>query len=177
MRRNAGLFPSPGEIEFDCSCPDWASMCKHIAATLYGIGARLDEDPTLFFTLRGVDTGDLIKRTVSSKAEDLLRKVSRKSFRIIEGADLSAAFGIELAEETGTSPEDVPAQVVLVDGRVRNARTEKAGKNREQKNAASAQQVKRPRKAAAKKNGVKRKAKAAVKAASKKQAAVRRSKR
>ena len=54
MQRKTGLFPSPKEIEFECSCPDWASMCKHIAATLYGIGARLDEDPTLFFTLRGV---------------------------------------------------------------------------------------------------------------------------
>ena len=43
-----GLFPSPKEIDFDCSCPDWASMCKHVAATLYGIGARLDQDPELF---------------------------------------------------------------------------------------------------------------------------------
>jgi len=99
MQRNTGLFPSPKEIEFDCSCPDWASMCKHVAATLYGIGARLDEDPTLFFTLRGVDTVDLIKRTVSNKAEDLLKKASKKSSRIIEGADLSAAFGIDLVEE------------------------------------------------------------------------------
>jgi uncharacterized Zn finger protein len=48
MQRKTGLFPSPREIEFACSCPDWASMCGHIAATLYGIGARLDEDPMLF---------------------------------------------------------------------------------------------------------------------------------
>ena len=43
-----GLFPSPKEIHFDCSCPDWASMCKHVAATLYGVGVRLDDDPLLF---------------------------------------------------------------------------------------------------------------------------------
>ncbi|MBI3657783.1 MAG: hypothetical protein HY232_15360, partial [Acidobacteria bacterium] len=65
MQRDAGLFPTPKEITFECSCPDWASMCKHVAATLYGIGVRLDEDPALFFTLRGVGTSDLITRTVS----------------------------------------------------------------------------------------------------------------
>jgi uncharacterized Zn finger protein len=52
--RKAGLFPLPGEISFDCDCPDWAVMCKHVAAVLYGAGARLDEKPELLFTLRGV---------------------------------------------------------------------------------------------------------------------------
>ena len=50
-----GLFPSPKEILFTCSCPDWASMCKHVAAVLYGIGARLDHQPELLFALRKVD--------------------------------------------------------------------------------------------------------------------------
>ena len=54
----AGLFPSPKEITFTCSCPDWASMCKHVAAVLYGIGARLDEKPDLLFTLRKVNHED-----------------------------------------------------------------------------------------------------------------------
>jgi uncharacterized Zn finger protein len=49
LAEGKGLFPTPGEISFDCSCPDWASMCKHVAATLYGVGARLDEDPLLFY--------------------------------------------------------------------------------------------------------------------------------
>jgi uncharacterized Zn finger protein len=106
MQRKTGLFPSPREIEFACSCPDWASMCKHVAATLYGIGARLDEDPTLFFTLRGVDPIDLIKGAASSKAEDLLRKASKKSSPIIEGANRSAAFGVDLGEESGASSSD-----------------------------------------------------------------------
>lgn len=52
--RDAGLFPAPKEIDLACSCPDWADMCKHVAAVLYGVGARLDEKPELFFTLRGV---------------------------------------------------------------------------------------------------------------------------
>jgi len=59
-RKGDGLFPSPGEINLSCSCPDWADMCKHVAAALYGIGARLDEKPQLLFVLRGVDENELI---------------------------------------------------------------------------------------------------------------------
>ena len=61
-RQKTGLFPAPAEIEFSCSCPDWASMCKHVAAVLYGIGARLDEQPELLFKLRKVDEKDLIAK-------------------------------------------------------------------------------------------------------------------
>ena len=57
-----GLFPSPKEIKFSCSCPDWAAMCKHVAAVLYGVGARLDSQPELLFTLRKVDATDLVAR-------------------------------------------------------------------------------------------------------------------
>ena len=56
--KDAGLFPAPNEIKLDCSCPDWATMCKHVAAVLYGVGARLDASPELFFTLRGVNMDD-----------------------------------------------------------------------------------------------------------------------
>jgi uncharacterized Zn finger protein len=61
-RVSTGLFPAPKEIQFSCSCPDWAAMCKHVAAVLYGVGARLDHQPDLIFTLRGVDAKDLITR-------------------------------------------------------------------------------------------------------------------
>ncbi|OHB74260.1 MAG: hypothetical protein A2W17_10715 [Planctomycetes bacterium RBG_16_41_13] len=91
-----GLFPSPKEIKFDCSCPDWASMCKHIAATLYGVGARLDDNPNLFFLLRKIEIGDLISETVKDKTEELLTRAKRKSSRIIEDQDLSSVFGIEM---------------------------------------------------------------------------------
>src|SRR5713101_3308804 len=57
-----GLFPAPSEIEFSCSCPDYASMCKHVAAVLYGIGARFDERPELLFKLRRVDEKELIAK-------------------------------------------------------------------------------------------------------------------
>lgn len=108
LQRDSGLFPSPKEIDFDCSCPDRASMCKHVAATLYGVGARLDEDATLFFMLRGVDMAELVGKTVSTKAENLLEKASKKSSRVIDDADLSVLFGIELSniDEPMTAPVD-----------------------------------------------------------------------
>jgi uncharacterized Zn finger protein len=60
-RKGEGLFPSPREIKLSCSCPDWATMCKHVAATPYGVGARLDHQPELLFSLRGVDPTELVE--------------------------------------------------------------------------------------------------------------------
>ena len=97
--RGEGLFPEPKEIDFDCSCPDWASMCKHVAATLYGVGARLDEDPSLFFALRKIEMDDLITEAVEGTTRALLKKADTRSSRVMEDADLSDVFGIELAEE------------------------------------------------------------------------------
>lgn len=102
--KDSGMFPSPKEIKFNCSCPDWAGMCKHVAATLYGIGARVDENPELFFRMRNVEMGDLICQAVSVHKEKLLARASKKSSRIIEGADLSATFGIELEHDFATAP-------------------------------------------------------------------------
>jgi len=96
LAEGKGLFPSPKEIKFDCSCPDWASMCKHVAAVLYGIGARLDEDPSLFFTLRNVRTEDLVVEAIQDKTAELLAKAKRKSTKAFDEADLSSLFGIEL---------------------------------------------------------------------------------
>ena len=76
-----GLFPSPKDILFTCSCPDWASMCKHVAAVLYGIGARLDHEPELLFTLRKVDQQDLIANAGSRSLEEAEGTGQRKSAR------------------------------------------------------------------------------------------------
>ena len=99
--RGEGLFPSPEEIDFDCSCPDIASMCKHVAATLYGVGARLDHEPNLFFLLRQIEIGDLISETIRDKTEELLTRAQKKSQRILEGQDLSSVFGIEMDSSSG----------------------------------------------------------------------------
>ena len=111
LQPKTGLFPSPREIEFECTCPDWASMCKHTAATLYGIGARLDEDPTLLFALRGVAMVDLIKGPVSSKWSELLQKASQKSSRRIDGAPLSAARGPDREKATGSATSARAAEI------------------------------------------------------------------
>ncbi len=103
-----GMFPSPGEIDFDCSCPDRALMCKHVAATLYGVGARLDQDPSLFFTLRGVKMEDLVSQAVKSEADALIKRAKSKgSKRIIQDADLSSAFGIDM-DDLPASPGKTP---------------------------------------------------------------------
>ncbi len=99
-QKGKGLFPSPKEIHLSCSCPDWAVMCKHVAAVLYGIGARLDENPSLFFVLRNVDIQDLISETVKESKKDLLTRAKKKSSRIIDDDNsLSDLFGIELEQE------------------------------------------------------------------------------
>ena len=97
-RQESGLFPSPKEITFTCSCPDWAAMCKHVAAVFYGIGARLDQSPELLFSLRKVDPTALLAdagRELSSGAK------RPGSGRVLSDAGLAEMFGIELAEPAG----------------------------------------------------------------------------
>jgi hypothetical protein len=92
--RGEGLFPAPAEIELACTCPDWASMCKHVAAALYGVGARLDEAPELLFTLRGVDSNELLAGAAAPAA---LAGGQVASGRVLQGEDLAALFGLDLA--------------------------------------------------------------------------------
>ncbi|MDR2055742.1 MAG: hypothetical protein LBQ10_07740 [Desulfovibrio sp.] len=94
MKQGGGLFPSPKEIHMSCNCPDFAMLCKHIAAVLYGVGARLDSDPLLFFKLRGVDPGELIKKSVEEKMRNLLANAGRKSGRAIADKDVARLFGV-----------------------------------------------------------------------------------
>jgi uncharacterized Zn finger protein len=96
MVQGKGLFPMPSEITFTCSCPDWASMCKHVAATLYGVGARLDEDPALFFTLRRVEIDDLVSQAVQSKASSIIEKTTIGSSKVIADDKLSDLFGLDM---------------------------------------------------------------------------------
>lgn len=101
-RAGDGLFPSPGEIKLSCSCPDWADMCKHVAATLYGVGARLDEKPQLLFVLRGVDQNELI----ASGTDLPLSKAAPSAAKLLDHGDVAALFGLEMTE---TASSHAPA--------------------------------------------------------------------
>src|SRR5215813_7079160 len=89
-REKTGLFPFPAEMKFHCTCPDSARMCKHVAAVLYGVGARLEEKPELLFTLRTVDQQDLI----TNAGRHMTRT---KITRVLEAENLSELFGIDIA--------------------------------------------------------------------------------
>jgi uncharacterized Zn finger protein len=92
--QNKGLFPNPGEIKLACDCPDWAEMCKHIAAVLYGIGTRLDHQPELLFLLRNVDHEELI----SAELDMQTATAGKGKRRRLAEADLSDVFGVEMEE-------------------------------------------------------------------------------
>ena len=104
--RERGLFPAPEHIAMDCSCPDGAMMCKHVAAVLYGVGARLDAKPELFFQLRNVDHSELI--AAAGTATVIAGKA--KPGKLLESKDLSGIFGIDIdvgGSEHGVSPTTV----------------------------------------------------------------------
>ena len=97
-RQKTGLFPSPNEIQLSCSCPDWADMCKHVAAVLYGIGARLDQQPELIFRLHNLDENELIAGAGTALPHS---KKAPAAGKVLGGEDLSVLFGLDIAQGTG----------------------------------------------------------------------------
>ena len=94
-RQGTGLFPKPSEIKFSCSCPDYASMCKHVAATLYGVGARLDAKPELLFRLRAVNENDLV-----ADIGTMLPMAGKgpAAGKVLEADDMAALFGLDMGD-------------------------------------------------------------------------------
>ena len=111
-RQDTGLFPRPSEIRFTCSCPDSASMCKHIAAVLYGVGARLDEKPELLFRLRAVNETELLSN-LGAVLPDTLGE--RDGAKTLVGDDLAALFDLDMAEDGAAAP--APSRAVATAGR------------------------------------------------------------
>ena len=95
--RERGLFPKPREIDFSCTCPDWAAMCKHVAAVLYGVGSRLDQHPESLFLLRGADAEELIA------AEIALHGGAAGDDTLADDA-LAGIFGIDIDTDASASP-------------------------------------------------------------------------
>ncbi len=106
--RDTGLFPRPEEIHLGCDCPDWAGLCKHLAAVLYGVGARLDNAPELLFTLRGVDQAELIQSDTAAFSG----AGKRSSRRTLPASALSEVFGIDIDDED--LPADPSASVQAI---------------------------------------------------------------
>ncbi len=143
-QRETGLFPAPSEIKLDCSCPDWAGMCKHVAAVLYGVGARLDKQPELLFRLREVDEQQLIAQAATALP---LTNAAPASARLLDSGDLSEIFGLDMALDSGPSfPPQEQSQP-----KPKRATTKSAAK----KNGPAAAR-KSPKKASARKAATKR---------------------
>jgi len=94
-RQGTGLFPKPAEIKFTCSCPDYAAMCKHVAAALLGVGARLDAQPELLFRLRGVNENDLVANIGAALP---MTKQAPAAGKVLEADDMAALFGLDMAD-------------------------------------------------------------------------------
>ena len=113
-RLETGLFPTPSEIKMTCSCPDWAGLCKHLAAVLYGVGSRLDHQPELLFVLRGVEVAELIAAaTASAAAGPLTGEAQTAADSALAGEDLSALFGVDLDDGSGSEPKSDSSQAAV----------------------------------------------------------------
>jgi uncharacterized Zn finger protein len=126
-RKDTGLFPAPAEIKLKCSCPDWATMCKHVAAVLYGVGARLDQSPELLFALRSVKHEDLI--TQAARATDLAGKATAAGPELAE-SEIGAVFGIELDTRAATTK---PARTAATPAKARRQAKKSAPRKRRAK--------------------------------------------
>lgn len=102
-----GLFPAPREISFSCSCPDGASMCKHVAAVLYGVGARLDGQPELLFGLRRVDAKDLVGQAGAGLPKSTKGPAAGK---VLADSMLADVFGIEMDENIEPAKRSAPGE-------------------------------------------------------------------
>lgn len=102
-----GIFPQPHEIRLSCTCPDWADMCKHVAAVLYGVAIRLDTDPAALFLLRGVNHHELLLDAVNKGLE------AHDQTSALVDADLGAMFGIDLEDDAilGIDTAQLPAAI------------------------------------------------------------------
>ena len=149
-RKGEGLFPSPREITLDCSCPDWATMCKHVAATLYGVGARLDHEPELLFTLRGLDPTEMVEAAVDQPTAN---GKARKG-RVLETDELSSVFGVDIDMDGVSAGSQAKTATTKNTGAKKTASGKTAAKTSSAKRSTGATAT--PKKTTAKKSAAKK---------------------
>ncbi len=122
-----GLFPAPKELKFECSCPDWADMCKHVAAVLYGVGARLDKQPELLFTLRKVDAQALVAGASAGGMDMALSQRKPGKAKVLDAGDASLAglFGIDLGSTAEAATPVDPTVPKRTTGRAKKSAAKK----------------------------------------------------
>lgn len=145
--RQEGLFPLPKEISLKCSCPDWAVMCKHVAAVLYGVGARLDTRPELLFTLRGVNHEELIQ---ADAEKAVTAATARGKSKRLATAEIGEVFGIELESGDGHAPTEDGIATKTTGGRRSTSRIPKPKGKKVQPNGAAGTRKKATRSASEK---------------------------
>ncbi len=127
--RDQGLFPKPREIKMQCSCPDYAGMCKHIAATMYGVGNRLDSSPELLFELRAVNHLELIEQAIPTAPIG-----AKSNAATIHADDLGDIFGIELGDASmakqGTQIREKMGTIKVVKPKAGNVKIVPASKKK-----------------------------------------------
>ena len=132
-----GLFPSPREILLTCSCPDGATMCKHIAAALYGAGTRLDDEPELLFVLRGVDPAEMVHAAIDQPPA--ARK--RGTAKVLDSEGLSSIFGVDI--DLGEPCGDARMRRLKKTAKKKKAKKKKAKKKKAKKKTAKKKTVKK----------------------------------
>ena len=170
-QRGEGLFPKPAEIKMKCSCPDWAGMCKHVAAVMYGVGARLDQQPELLFLLREIDHLELITGALDTATVGHTKKSRAK--KTIAAADIADVFGIEMAEtqpvaEGARRVEGKPAKPRAVNSQAKSKRNAKSAASKPKQTVQT--KAANPKKAQTAQVGSKRVPSARVKSGSQKRA-------
>lgn len=155
--RDEGLFPSDSEIHLDCDCPDWADLCKHLAAVLYGVGARLDEQPELLFLLRGVKHDELIDGRLDEALASTTGRGGHR--RTVDSDNLGDVFGIDLEEASIVENGSVQARSTRSRKKRPKTRAKATAtpKSRKKKKASAEKRKVGKKKTAAKKKNVKKK--------------------
>ncbi|MEQ8667562.1 MAG: SWIM zinc finger family protein, partial [Pirellulales bacterium] len=146
-------FPGDSEIHLDCDCPDWAGLCKHLAAVLYGVGARLDEQPELLFLLRGVKHDELIDCRLDEAVASSTGRGGRR--RTVNSDDLGDVFGIDLEETPMVENGSVQARSAssLKKTPKKKAKAQVTPKSRKKETASTMKEKVAKKKTATKKKG------------------------